>query len=78
MNFEFVVERLSTNVRSSKSHLFFEFVEDFVRGMASEFTIDNLQKYLSSLVERVIAELETIRQLKMKQAGGKTLDLSKN
>jgi hypothetical protein len=33
--------------------LFFEFVEDFVRGMYNHYTIDNLSKFMKAMVARV-------------------------
>jgi hypothetical protein len=57
--------------------MFFDFVEDFVRGMHLQFTLDNLQKYMQALVERVLSDLESIKQLQIKHKL-KTLDLSKN
>ena len=60
MNFEYMIDRIAACNKSSKSYLYFEFVEDFIRALYSYFTIDNTKIFLDSLVNRVLAELALV------------------
>lgn len=71
---EYFVLRITETIKTSKSYLFFEFVENFVRGLHSQFTLNNLTKYITALVQRILNELEVVNA---KSKSGKTLDLSK-
>jgi hypothetical protein len=75
-NFDYLITQFSTCNRTSKSFVFFEFIEDFVREMHNNFTTDNLKEFLQSLVDRILSELNLIKE-KQSQKQGKTLDLTK-
>ena len=77
LNFEYMIERIAFCNKTSKSYLYLEFVEDFIRALNSYFTADNTKVFLDSLVERILAELAFVNE-KTDVSGGKTLNLSKN
>jgi hypothetical protein len=56
-NFDGIINQLSLYNVSLVLHAYFDFLGDFIKVHYSNFTVDNLQKFLTSLVERIQKEM---------------------
>lgn len=56
-NFDSIITTLSSYNLSINLHSYFDFLGDFIKTHYSNFTLDNLNLFMSSLVQRIESEL---------------------